>query len=139
MARMLDRSGLRWARRSALRFSNNADVLLLDSIGELSGLFPYAAVVFMGGTLADRGGHNILEPAIFGKPVIVGPHMENFREIAEHFERHRAILRIESGEQLSEAVLSAASDTALGDRVPCRSRGESRSRGERGARSPEPV
>jgi 3-deoxy-D-manno-octulosonic-acid transferase len=117
VARLLDRSGLRWTRRSALNSWNDADVLLLDSIGELSGLFPYAAVVFMGGTLADKGGHNILEPAIFGKPVIVGPHMENFREIAEHFERHRAILRIESGEQLGDAVLSAASDAALGDRV----------------------
>ena len=121
-ARLLDRSGLRWTRRSALNSaglnsSKAADVLLLDSIGELSGLFPYAAVVFMGGTLADRGGHNILEPAIFGKPVIVGPHMENFREIAEHFERHRAVLPIESGAQLGEAVLSAATDAALGDRA----------------------
>ncbi|MGA2714361.1 MAG: tetraacyldisaccharide 4'-kinase [Bryobacteraceae bacterium] len=116
-ARLLERSGLRWMRRSALDVSQNADVLLLDSIGELSGLFPYAAVVFMGGTLADRGGHNILEPAIFGKPVIVGPHMENFREIAEHFELHRAVLHIEFGEQLGEAVLSAASDAALGHRA----------------------
>ena len=116
VARLLDRSGLRWTRRSALD-SIDPDVLLLDSIGELSGLFPYAAAVFMGGTLADRGGHNILEPAIFGKPVIVGPHMENFREIAEHFERHRALLRIESGEQLGDAVLSAASDATLGERV----------------------
>ena len=55
--------------------------LLLDSIGELAGLFEHATVVFMGGTLARRGGHNILEPAFFGKPVIVGPHMENFAEI----------------------------------------------------------
>ena len=76
VADLLDQSGLRWTRRSA--FDNpHSDVLLLDSIGELSGLFPHATVVFMGGTLADRGGHNILEPAISGKPIIVGPHMEN--------------------------------------------------------------
>ncbi len=71
----------------------------------------------MGGTLADRGGHNILEPAIFGKPVIVGPHMENFREIAEYFEGRDAFLRIDSGSQLHAAVLSAASDPGLGDRA----------------------
>jgi len=121
-ARLLARSGLRWIPRSALNSSavnplKDADVLLLDSIGELSGLFPYATVVFMGGTLADLGGHNILEPAIFGRPVIVGPHMENFREIAADFEGHRAVLSIESGEQLGDAVLSAASNAALGDRA----------------------
>src|SRR5579863_2269946 len=71
----------------------------------------------MGGTLADRGGHNILEPAIFGKPVIVGPHMENFREITGDFERSRAVLRVESGSELHTAVISAASEPGLGDRA----------------------
>ena len=116
VAELLDRSGLNWTRRST--FGNpHADVLLLDSIGELSALFAYATVVFMGGTLADRGGHNILEPAIFGKPVIVGPHMENFREITEDFERQRAVLRIDSGEQLHATVISAASEPGLGERA----------------------
>ena len=116
VAGRLARAGLRWTRRSALD-DWNADVLLLDSVGELSGLFPYARAVFMGGTLADRGGHNILEPAIFGKPVVAGPHLENFREIAEHFERRQAIRRIASGEELRDAVAGAAADPALGDRA----------------------
>ncbi len=116
VARLLAQSGLRWTRRGALA-DPCADVLLLDSIGELSGLFPWARVVFMGGTLAARGGHNILEPAIFGKPVIAGPHMENFRDIAEHFEKHRAAVRIESGEQLAEAISAAASEPALVERA----------------------
>jgi 3-deoxy-D-manno-octulosonic-acid transferase len=119
VARLLERTGLRWARRSEPGSIGSADVLLLDSIGELSGLFVHASVVFMGGTLADRGGHNILEPAIFGKPVIVGPHMENFREIAEHFERQGALLQIKTGEELSEAVKAAASDPDLGERARC--------------------
>ena len=114
---MLERSGLRWTRRSGGGLQQDVEVLLLDSVGELSGLFPCAAVVFMGGTLADKGGHNILEPAIFGKPIIVGPHMENFREISEHFEQHQALLRIDSGEGLSEAVLAAMADPALGERA----------------------
>ena len=67
-------------------------VLLLDTIGELAALFESADVVFMGGTLAMRGGHNILEPAYFGKPIIVGPHMENFAAIAEEFHRAGAWL-----------------------------------------------
>ena len=116
VARLLGESQLNWTRRSAPGAERH-DVLLLDSIGELSGLFPYATVVFMGGTIADKGGHNILEPAIFGKPVIAGPHMENFREIAEHFEQHRAMLRIASGEDLATAVLAAAADAALGERA----------------------
>jgi len=116
VAAMLEQSGLKWTRRSSLT-DPRADVLLLDSIGELSASFQFAAVVFMGGTLADRGGHNILEPAITGKPVIAGPHLENFRDIAEDFERRRAFLRIESGAELPAAVLSAAADPGLGGRA----------------------
>jgi 3-deoxy-D-manno-octulosonic-acid transferase len=114
VARRLANSGLRWTRRSALD-DPEADILLLDSIGELSGLFAAAKAVFMGGTLASLGGHNILEPAIFGKPIIAGPHMENFRDIAEDFERHRAFARIASGEQLRDAILGA--DPAMGERA----------------------
>ena len=69
-------------------------VLLLDTIGELSGLFAVADVVFMGGTLARRGGHNILEPAFFAKPVIAGPHMENFQAIADEFRAAGAYVEI---------------------------------------------
>lgn len=116
VADMLARSGLRWTRRSELN-DPAADVLLLDSIGELGGLFRCADVVFMGGTLADRGGHNILEPAIFAKPVIAGPHMENFREIAVDFDSMQAIARIESADQLREAVLRAALNEGLGERA----------------------
>ncbi len=79
-------------------------VLLLDSIGELSGLFAVADVVFMGGTLAQRGGHNILEPALFGKPVITGPHMENFQAIADDFRAFQAAVSIASGSELAAAV-----------------------------------
>ena len=123
VADLLEQSGLRWTRRSA--FDNpNADVLLLDSIGELSALFPYANVVFMGGTLADRGGHNILEPAIFGKPIVVGPHMENFREIAEYFAQRQALLQIDSGNQLGDGVISAAAEPGLGDRARAASDGK---------------
>ena len=118
VARKLESSGLRWARRSQwLPGDEAADVLLLDSIGELGGTFEYAAAVFMGGTISDMGGHNILEPAMAGKPVIAGPHLENFREIEQHFEAQRAILRIKDGSGLPSAVARAAADVELGSRA----------------------
>ncbi len=54
-------------------------------IGELAAAFQFASVVFMGGSLVERGGHNVLEPAWYSKPVVFGPHMENFRDIARLF------------------------------------------------------
>jgi len=104
-AAKLDAAGIRYLRRS--RLDNALDVpgvLLLDSIGELSGLFPLADVVFMGGTLAARGGHNILEPAFFGRPVICGPHMENFREIARVFRECGGYVEVPGPPELAGTV-----------------------------------
>jgi len=106
VAAKLAAAGVAFTKRSdgdiaALRLPG---VLLLDSIGELAGLFERATVVFMGGTLARRGGHNILEPAYFGKPVIVGPHMENFAAIIEEFSAAGAVVKIAGPRELADAV-----------------------------------
>jgi 3-deoxy-D-manno-octulosonic-acid transferase len=114
-AHLIDRRGLLFSRRS--KGESGGDILLLDTIGELSGLFPLADAVFMGGSLADRGGHNILEPAFFAKPIVVGPHMENFREIAEEFRKAGAFIEITAPAELAEATLRAAADPALGLRA----------------------
>jgi tetraacyldisaccharide 4'-kinase len=109
-ARKLEAAGIAFIRRSEMASIASRDregavrVLLLDTIGELSGLFALADVVFMGGTLARRGGHNILEPALFGKPVIAGPHMENFRAIAEDFRAANAYVEIGQGSELASAL-----------------------------------
>lgn len=87
-AEKLEKNGISYVRRSTLTADSTVElpgVLLLDTIGELSGLFGVASVVFMGGSIAERGGHNILEPAAFGVPVIAGPHNENFQSIADDF------------------------------------------------------
>jgi 3-deoxy-D-manno-octulosonic-acid transferase len=89
-------------------------------MGELSGLFSRADVVFMGGTLAPRGGHNIIEPAMFGKPIIVGPHMENFREIADTFRSAGAIVEIKSGSELARAVNILLQDREHAADLGCR-------------------
>jgi 3-deoxy-D-manno-octulosonic-acid transferase len=95
VARSLNSSGLRVARRSLPDGDcGGAEVILLDTVGELAALYRFASVVFVGGSLVPKGGHNILEPAFYAKPIVVGPHMENFREIAAEFLRHGAILQL---------------------------------------------
>lgn len=110
-AAKLERAGIRFVRRSALGPPLELPgVLLLDTIGELAGLFALADVVFMGGTLARRGGHNILEPAYFAKPIVIGPHMENFPEIAREFRESNAVREIASPTGLAPAVSALLHD-----------------------------
>jgi 3-deoxy-D-manno-octulosonic-acid transferase len=99
-------TGLNVVRRTGLGSGSleSASVLLLDSIGELAALFHYATVVFVGGSLVARGGHNILEPARHGKPVVFGPHMENFRDITRLFLDAKAAVQIDRPDQLAAAV-----------------------------------
>jgi tetraacyldisaccharide 4'-kinase len=114
-ARKLAAAGIRHLRRSSLQDSSNTPlpgVLLLDSIGELAGLFFSANVVFLGGTLVDRGGHNILEPAFFAKPVIIGPHMENFQAVADEFRHAGACVQIHCASELTDAVDGLLADRA---------------------------
>lgn len=112
VANKLCAAGVRFTRRSQLREIQHdiqlPGVLLLDTIGELAAMFEYADVVFMGGTLASRGGHNILEPAYFGKPVIAGPHMENFAEMAAEFDAAGALVRIDNASELGAAMRQLA-------------------------------
>ena len=74
------------------------------TIGELAALFQYATVVFMGGSLVCKGGHNILEPARHRRPVVFGPHMENFRDMARLFLEAGAALQIQNASQLACAI-----------------------------------
>ncbi|HEX5721080.1 MAG TPA: 3-deoxy-D-manno-octulosonic acid transferase [Thermoanaerobaculia bacterium] len=88
-------------RRSAIPEGGKPDVVLLDSLGELAGLYRIAAGAFIGGTLAPKGGHNPLEPARFGVPVAVGPSMHNFRDMAERFDRAHAWRRVKDAGELA--------------------------------------
>ena len=90
-----------------------ADVLLLDTIGELAGLFQVADVVFMGGSLVPTGGHNLLEAAYWAKAVIFGPHMENFRDTAELFLAEHAAFQVQDSDGLARGLLSLLGDTDL--------------------------
>jgi 3-deoxy-D-manno-octulosonic-acid transferase len=77
--------------------ANPAEVLLLDTLGELAAAYRFATVAFVGGTLIRRGGHSIMEPALFSRAIVTGPSMENFREIVEEFREHGAIRQIAAG------------------------------------------
>ena len=85
-------------------------VVILNTIGELAQLFQIATVVFVGGSLVDAGGHNILEPAVFGKPIIFGPHMENFAEIARTFLDNGAAIQIADARELEPALIGLLGD-----------------------------
>jgi 3-deoxy-D-manno-octulosonic-acid transferase len=92
VAILLQQLNIRHMRRS--RWQGEAlagSVLLVDSIGELAALYSLAAVAFVGGSLVPRGGHNIIEPALYGVPIVVGNHTENFRDIVSLFQRRDAV------------------------------------------------
>jgi tetraacyldisaccharide 4'-kinase len=123
-AERLQRAGVAFVRRS--RWQGEAalalpGVLLVDTIGELAALYRVGDAVFMGGTFPHRGGHNPLEPAAFGVPVVAGPHMENFAEIAADFDAQDAWIRVSSADRLAavlaELLGDAARRAALGQRA----------------------
>ncbi|MFA5725737.1 MAG: 3-deoxy-D-manno-octulosonic acid transferase [Candidatus Omnitrophota bacterium] len=88
-------------------------VFVLDTIGELANFYTAADAVFVGGSLIKKGGHNILEPAALGKPVIFGPHMFNFRDIAEMFLKDNAAIMIKDGDDLLSALTRLLKDSSL--------------------------
>jgi 3-deoxy-D-manno-octulosonic-acid transferase len=116
-------AGLRAVRRSTLGDGawDPGDVLILDSLGELAQVYCFATVVFVGGSLAPAGGHNVLEPAVAGKAVVVGPHMENFQEIADQFLAEQALVQVDSAAALAHETLTLLRDAsrreALGERA----------------------
>ncbi|HEV8581528.1 MAG TPA: 3-deoxy-D-manno-octulosonic acid transferase [Thermoanaerobaculia bacterium] len=97
---LLRSRGTAFVRRSALAPGQPA-VVLLDSLGELAGLYRLAAAAFIGGTLVPTGGHNPLEAARFGVPLAVGPSMHNFREMAAAFDRAGAWRRVTNARELA--------------------------------------
>ena len=134
-------AGLALTRRSALDLADPApagsgvgdpredeaaprlpDVLLLDSLGELAGLYRLAAGAFIGGTLVPTGGHNPLEAACWGTPVAVGPSMENFRQIAEEFDREDAWARVGEARELATTWARWLDDPAVAERLGERGR-----------------
>jgi 3-deoxy-D-manno-octulosonic-acid transferase len=106
VAGLVQKSGLTWTRRTNAPDANdaNATVILLDTIGELPATYELADIVFVGGSIVDKGGHNVLEPAAVGATVVTGAHTHNFHAIVELMNEAGALV------QLPALAAAAASD-----------------------------
>ncbi|MGA2353951.1 MAG: glycosyltransferase N-terminal domain-containing protein, partial [Terriglobales bacterium] len=92
VAALVEKLGFRMCRRSLWSGETLAGgVLLLDTIGELAAIYSLATVAFVGGSLVPRGGHNIIEPALYGVPIVIGNHYENFRDVVNFFAGRNAV------------------------------------------------
>jgi 3-deoxy-D-manno-octulosonic-acid transferase len=119
VATLLENSGIPWIRRSdwnskpesSLQPLIAGQIVLLDTIGELASVYSLAAVAFVGGSLIPWGGHNPLEPAQFGVPIVMGPYDANFRAIVQGLRTHQALL-ITSKEYLASTLISVLQDPA---------------------------
>lgn len=124
VAALLAASGLRWVRRSEIGRAQveRADVLLLDSIGELARVYQYATAAFVGGSIVPTGGHNPIESASAGTPVAFGPNMSNFREIAETFLESGGAVEVANAAQLIAFFEMMMADDAKRDGIAARGR-----------------
>ena len=117
--------GFRWRRRSQIGLQDSplapGEIVLLDSIGELASVYSLAAVAFVGGSLVAAGGHNPLEPAQFGVPIVMGEHYANFRAIVEALLSREAML-VTAGERLAETLTSLLCDLRMAAELGGRAR-----------------
>ena len=117
VAELIEKRGMKYIRRSNLSEGSfpggngehsssqgYPDIILMDTIGELSRAFSSAAIAFIGGSLVPSGGHNMLEPAYWSKPIIFGPHMDNF-PIAGEFLNTGAALEVKNAEDISGVII----------------------------------
>ena len=111
--------GLAAVRRSALPHGSNSakEVILVDTIGELSALYAVGSISFVGGSLIPRGGHNLLEPALHGRPVLFGPHMENFMEASAYFVERGAAIQVSDAADLTRQLARLLRDPAARERM----------------------
>ena len=128
---LLEKLGMRFWRRSLWNGQPLAGgVFLVDSIGELATLYSLGTLAFVGGSLVPQGGHNIIEPAQFGVPIVVGTHTENFRDIVGLFQRRNAV-RIVGPAELPLAFMELISNEA--ERIALGRRGAETLRDQAGA------
>ncbi len=112
--------GMRFCRKTSISSVASArpvEVILLDTIGELAQLYSIGTVIFIGGSLVPVGGHNILEPALHKKPVLFGPHMENFSTIAKTLIEQEGAIQVHSATELGTAAARLFHDAQLRERM----------------------
>jgi 3-deoxy-D-manno-octulosonic-acid transferase len=130
VASLVEASGLSWARRGEATAESDAvcDVILLDSIGELRAVYALAEVVFVGGSIAPVGGHNVLEPALAARAVVTGAHTSNFKSIVAALLERGALVQLpdeggsEAARSLARSLRELLEDDALRRRMGERAR-----------------
>ncbi len=117
---LIERRGLKYVQRSK-GGTGEADVLLVDTTGELKHLYTAATVIFIGKSLTQHGGQNIIEPAVCGRPIVVGPNMENFADIVREFAAADALIQVGTLPELRSKLGQLLADVSLqknfGDRA----------------------
>lgn len=113
--RLIQKTGLSGICLSQLKEqqASNKQVMIVDTIGHLRKIYQHGSIVFVGKSLCVGGGHNIIEPASFAKPVIVGPMMENFRDIMRCFKEVNGVIEVAGKEELKERVIELVQDASL--------------------------
>lgn len=97
-------------------------LLILDTMGELSSMYSFCDIAFIGGSLVPDGGHNPLEPAAFGKPVLFGPHMDDFTEISRDMLETGAAMVVQDGEELFEQMRCWLTSTGAREKAGAKGR-----------------
>ncbi|HEY3302865.1 MAG TPA: 3-deoxy-D-manno-octulosonic acid transferase [Candidatus Binatia bacterium] len=117
--KLLVGAGLSYIKRSEMngRTDQPPDVIFLDTLGELETFYSAADIAFVGGSLVEAGGHNVMEPARFGKPVLFGPHMANFSRIAEDLKLAGGGIEICGKDDLARELSRLLSDRASAKRA----------------------
>lgn len=110
--RIAERAGYRVRMRSDLApgVDPGADVVILNTLGELGRLFDIASAVFVGGSLVPAGGHNPIEPAAVGRAIVIGPHMENFADVARELVARGAAIQVRDADGLAETLAELMQD-----------------------------
>jgi 3-deoxy-D-manno-octulosonic-acid transferase len=121
--RLAQSKGLTTATRTALTpQSASYDVLILDTMGELGRVYGIAGISFVGGSLVPEGGHNLLEPASFGCPVLFGPHMDDFKIMAEQILETGGGILVHEPQQLLQTVSDLVSQPEKRNAIGVRAR-----------------
>ncbi len=113
VSHILDKKGIMYQRRKAFDVTKKVDVCLVDSLGEMGVFYKLAHVVFLGGSLVPIGGHNPIEPALFAKPIVWGPHIHKTVAIGQTFAN--ALCQIKTPEELAHMTQKLLQDRNLAD------------------------
>lgn len=117
--RLLQKKKVRYARKSQMNGleRSHPEVIFLDTLGDLPAFYSLADIVFVGGSLVDAGGHNVMEPARWRKPILFGPYMTNFAELADEMKRKGGGIEVRGKEDLIREISGLLADPRRAQRI----------------------